>query len=110
VTVTIGRDGDATPGVSLAVTQVVARGDRDVALARLAGPVPNAKPVKLAGTPAKGTPLKLAGYGRSATVWVTNQVTASSGGSDLRRSADWVHRDRRDVIGAVGGRGRPPGR
>ncbi|WP_439947318.1 FG-GAP-like repeat-containing protein [Streptomyces sp. BBFR109] len=60
---------------TLDVVEVVPRDDRDVAMVRLAEPVPAVKPVELAAdAPAAGETLLGAGFGRTATEWVPDQL------------------------------------
>ncbi|MFD9797061.1 trypsin-like serine protease [Streptomyces sp. NPDC059070] len=66
-------------GKSVEVTDVVARDDRDVALARLATPVTSVSAASRAATaPAAGTDLTAAGFGRTATEWVPGKLHTGS--------------------------------
>ncbi|MFJ8444421.1 RICIN domain-containing protein [Kitasatospora griseola] len=79
-------------GRTLDIVELVPRTDRDVAMARLASPISNVAPVKLATTaPANGAGVKVAGYGRT-TSWGTgngprttaqNVTAVSSTGLDV---------------------------
>jgi hypothetical protein len=71
-TAIVGRtDLSGTAGHETAVSAVVARGDRNLALAKLANAVTDVAPVALATTaPAAGEKLRVTGYGRTATEWV----------------------------------------
>ncbi|WP_410568884.1 FG-GAP-like repeat-containing protein [Amycolatopsis sp. cmx-4-61] len=75
-TATIGRTSlSGTGGHVVAVTNVVVRTDRDVALARLATPVTDIAPLPLATTAAGGDEtLTLAGYGRTESEWVPDTL------------------------------------
>ncbi len=84
-TVTVGRtDLSATTGHVAAVTDLIARPERNLVLARLATAVPGVTPVAIsAAAPAAGDTIKVAGYGRTATEWVpdllhTGQFTVDS--------------------------------
>ncbi|MDJ1639036.1 S1 family peptidase [Streptomyces pakalii] len=70
-TATIGRtDLTTTAGQVRDVIQIVPRADRDVVLARLATPVTQITPVRLAAAaPTVGEELRAAGYGRTKTEW-----------------------------------------
>ncbi|MEV7941714.1 trypsin-like serine protease [Kitasatospora sp. NPDC088264] len=66
-------------GKSVAIAQLVSRGDRDLAMARLATPVTDIKPAALATTaPVTGEGLRVLGYGRTATDWVPSKVHATT--------------------------------
>lgn len=67
-----------TTGHTISVVSVAPHPDRDVVLAKLAAPVTDVAPVRLAGTmPVAGDVLRVAGYGRTATEWVPNQLRTS---------------------------------
>jgi hypothetical protein len=70
-TATIGRtDLTTTAGAVRDVVELVPRADRDLVLARLAGPVNTVTPVALADTaPAPGEYLTVTGYGRTTDEW-----------------------------------------
>ncbi|MFJ5123395.1 trypsin-like serine protease, partial [Kitasatospora sp. NPDC088548] len=70
--VTVGRTdlNNTTSGTSIDIVEVVPRTDRDLVLARLAGPVTGITTAKLATTaPGSGENLEAAGYGRSTSTW-----------------------------------------
>ncbi|OKI20340.1 trypsin-like serine protease [Streptomyces sp. CB03911] len=59
-------------GHSVDITELVPRTDRDTALARLAAPIADVTPAKLAAAAAaNGNTVKVAGFGRTATGWGT---------------------------------------
>ncbi|GAA1270817.1 hypothetical protein GCM10009665_68920 [Kitasatospora nipponensis] len=56
---------------TVAVAELVARGDRDLALARLAQPITDVTPLAVSTTaPTAGESLQLTGFGRTRTDWV----------------------------------------
>jgi hypothetical protein len=64
-----------TDGVLADVTRVTTHPDRDVALVRLAKPIPGVTPIPLAkAAPKAGDMLTLAGFGRTADTWVPNRM------------------------------------
>ncbi|MFI5491419.1 RICIN domain-containing protein [Actinoplanes sp. NPDC051859] len=66
-------------GYVVSVTEVVSHPDRNVVLAKLAMPVTEVAPVKLATTaPAAGDTLRVAGYGRTATEWSPDQLRTAT--------------------------------
>ncbi|WP_063607814.1 FG-GAP-like repeat-containing protein [Amycolatopsis rifamycinica] len=78
-TATLGRTSlSGTGGHVVAVTNVVVRGDRDVALARLATPVTDIAPLPLSTIPVNypsgDETLSLAGYGRTESEWVPDTL------------------------------------
>ncbi len=75
-TAIVGRtDLSGTTGHETTVSAVVARGDRNLALAKLANAVTDVAPVTLATTaPTPGEKLRVAGYGRTGTEWVPNKL------------------------------------
>ncbi len=96
-TAVIGRpDAGRSSGVEVAITELVPRADRDLVLAKLATPVGDIAPAKLATTPPEvGDTLVGAGLGRTATDWAigtlhtgTFTVAAVAGTTvDLTRAA-----------------------
>ncbi|MEU2765092.1 trypsin-like serine protease [Streptomyces sp. NPDC007094] len=70
-TATIGRtDLTTAEGAVREVVELVPRADRDLVLARLAGPVNDIAPVRLAeAPPSSGDTLTVAGYGRTKDEW-----------------------------------------
>lgn len=79
-TVTVGRtDLAGTGGHTVPVTWLVPHPRRDVALARLAVPVRDVAPVKLAtAAPQAGEALRVLGFGRTATAWVPDRLHGAS--------------------------------
>ncbi|MFD0401180.1 trypsin-like serine protease [Kitasatospora sp. NPDC127121] len=62
-------------GQSVGIAELVARGDRDLVMARLASPIDGVTPAALAtGAPAAGESLRVPGYGRTATEWAPFKV------------------------------------
>ncbi|MFJ6135244.1 trypsin-like serine protease [Kitasatospora sp. NPDC092286] len=74
--VTVGRtDLGSQTGVSVDVIDLKPHADRDLVVARLAGPVFGVTPVTLADTaPAVGDTLRATGYGRTQDEWVPNRL------------------------------------
>ncbi|MEU5262181.1 RICIN domain-containing protein [Amycolatopsis sp. NPDC021455] len=75
-TVQVGQaDLRGAGGQALRVSQVVARGDRDVALAKLTYPVQGVTPLAVSATaPGAGESVRVDGYGRTATEWVPDRL------------------------------------
>ncbi|MEU7786272.1 S1 family peptidase [Amycolatopsis sp. NPDC049159] len=76
VTAIVGRtDLNGTSGHQTTVSAVAVRGDRDLALAKLADAVTDVEPAALAtAPPAAGEKLRVAGFGRTATEWVPSRL------------------------------------
>ncbi|MFD3805818.1 trypsin-like serine protease, partial [Streptomyces sp. NPDC058619] len=60
------------------ITELASRADRDVVLAKLAEPVTNITPAKLAAAPAQGAAVTVAGFGRTKTEWVPGKIHTSA--------------------------------
>ena len=77
VTVYAGQPDLRTANV-LRVSSVVARADRDVALAKLTYPVSDVTPLSVGSQAPAAETVRIAGYGRTATEWVPNRLTTAS--------------------------------
>ncbi|QXV59291.1 hypothetical protein CVV72_21330 [Amycolatopsis sp. TNS106] len=78
-TATVGRTSlSGTGGHVVAVTNVITRTDRDVALARIATPITDIAPIPLTTVPVHSPggdeTLSLAGYGRTEREWVPDKL------------------------------------
>ncbi|WP_410573168.1 RICIN domain-containing protein [Amycolatopsis sp. cmx-4-61] len=60
------------------VATVVARADRDVALAKLTHPVTDVAPLRVGTQAPAAETVRAVGYGRTATEWVPNRLTTAS--------------------------------
>ncbi|MEA5363931.1 RICIN domain-containing protein [Amycolatopsis sp., V23-08] len=78
-TVVVGRaDLRTNAGQVLRVTSVVARADRDVALAKLSYPVPGVTPLPIgSAAPAAAETLRLDGFGRTTTEWAPDRLATA---------------------------------
>ncbi|WP_159400937.1 trypsin-like serine protease [Streptomyces sp. NRRL B-24484] len=66
-------------GRAVDISELAPRTDRDAVLARLAAPVTDIAPVKLATTaPASGAGVKVAGFGRTATDWWSTKARTTA--------------------------------
>ncbi|WP_165449508.1 RICIN domain-containing protein [Krasilnikovia cinnamomea] len=66
-------------GYAVSVVELAPHPDRDVVLAKLAVPVTDVAPVRLAtAAPATDSVLRVAGYGRTATEWVPDQLRTAT--------------------------------
>ncbi|WP_410606148.1 RICIN domain-containing protein [Amycolatopsis sp. lyj-109] len=65
-------------GQNLRVSTVVARADRDVALAKLTHPVADVTPLRVGSRVPAAETVRITGYGRTATEWVPNRLTTAS--------------------------------
>ncbi|MDG4811245.1 trypsin-like serine protease [Micromonospora sp. WMMD1120] len=75
-TVTVGRASlSSSAGAVVAVDRLVPHPGRNVVLVRLANPVNDVTPIRLAATePRYGQVLRVAGFGRTATEWVPDRM------------------------------------
>ncbi|KDN17260.1 RICIN domain-containing protein [Amycolatopsis rifamycinica] len=79
VTVFTGQPDLRSPaGQVLRVSTVVARTDRDVALAKLTHPVTDVTPLRIGTRAPEAETVRIAGWGRTATEWVPNRLTTAS--------------------------------
>ncbi|QKV80057.1 RICIN domain-containing protein [Amycolatopsis sp. Hca4] len=79
VTVYAGQpDLRSANGQVLRVSTVVARADRDIALAKLTHPVADVTPLKVGSRPPAAETVRAVGFGRTATEWVPNRLTTAS--------------------------------
>ncbi|MGW5746471.1 RICIN domain-containing protein [Amycolatopsis sp. NPDC003861] len=69
---------DLRTAVAYRVSTVVARADRDVALAKLTHPVAGVTPLRVGSRPPAAETVRITGYGRTATEWVPNRATTAS--------------------------------
>jgi trypsin/ricin-type beta-trefoil lectin protein len=77
-TVFVGQaDLRAAGGNVLRVSTVVARADRDVALAKLTYPVPGVAPLRVGTQAPTAENVRIDGYGRTATEWVPDRLTTA---------------------------------
>jgi len=78
-TATVGRhDLNGDGGLVTTVVEVQPHPGRELALARLAAPVPGVEPVKLApAAPAAGATVRVAGFGRTATEWAPDVLQSA---------------------------------
>ncbi len=78
-TVFAGRpDLRAADGQVVRVSTVVARTDRDLALAKLTHPVLGVTPLRVGSREPAAESVRIVGFGRTATEWVPNRLTTAS--------------------------------